>query len=126
MADYIFNIYLNTDKGEFSEDYSLSEYTYNLPPFYFVLNEYVSAKAVIDILNSTFSCTGTNTYFAQTTLAGISVSTFDPALEVYYAVPQSYMRMDSKALVKGTSVKYSDITDSLYAFLYAIGVFDYA
>jgi hypothetical protein len=126
MADYIFNIYLHTSRGEFSEDYSLSEYSFNLPPFYFTLNEFVSAKASIDIIDSSFSCTGTNTYYAASNLFGLSQSECDPWVSTIYSPTMVYVNPDSKATVIATSVKYADIHDSVYGNSHAIGTFDYA
>jgi hypothetical protein len=123
MADYIFNIYLHTSRGEFSEDYSLSEYSFNLPPFYFTLNEFVSAKASIDIIDSSLSCTGTNTYYASSALFGLSQSECEFRVSALYSPTTIYVHPDSKALLIAASVKYVDITDSVYANSHAIGTF---
>jgi hypothetical protein len=123
MADYIFNIYLHTNRGEFSEDYSLSEYSFNLPPFYFTLNEFVSAKASIDIVDSSLSCTGTNTYYASSALFGLSQSECEPRISTIHLPTTIYAHPDSKAVLIVSSVKYVDITDSVYANSHAIGTF---
>lgn len=124
MGDYIFNVYLHTDKGEFNHDYSLSEYFFNLPPFYFILNEYISAKAEINIDNSMLMCTGTNIYYQKATLSGGSIEICDAAKTIYHSYSVVYMQADSKALLEANSVKYVDIRDTVFARCYAVAVFD--
>jgi hypothetical protein len=123
MPDYIFNVYFHTSRGEFSLDYSLSEYSFNLPPFYFTLNEFVSAKASIDILDSTLSCVGTSTYYAATEIYGLSQSECEPYISIFYSPATVYIHEDSKATMIVSSVKYVDIMDSVYANSHAIGTF---
>lgn len=127
MADYIFNVYLHTDRGEFSKDYSLSEYTYNLPPFYFSLNEYVSAKATIDILNSVFSCSGASIYNLTAFLKGGSAQTSDIS-KTMYNTPQSAtpISMTSEALVQINTIKYTIINDKMFVSSKALASFNYA
>jgi hypothetical protein len=114
MADYIFNVYLHTDRGEFNKDYSLSEYSFNLPSFYFALNEYVSAKAEINILNSNFLCSGASIYYGRAILAGESMIICDATKATYYSVDVIFTWADSKALVIAKSIGYYDILDTIY------------
>jgi hypothetical protein len=120
MADYIFNVYLHTDRGEFSEDYSLSEYSFNLPPFYFSLNEFVSAKANIEIGNSILSCRGSNIYNAAARMGGSSAQETMALLSSNNSPTVISMTMNSKALVSAGSVNYSSITDIVWVICYGI------
>jgi hypothetical protein len=122
MADYIFNVYLNTDRGEFSVDYSLSEYIYNLPSFYFALNEYVSAKAEINILNSSFLCIGASIYNATASLKTASTQTSILGKTATYT-PMVYIAMNSEALVEVSSIRYCIINGKIWLRAYVIAVF---
>jgi hypothetical protein len=124
MADYIFNVYLYTDRGEFSTDYSLTEYNFNLPSFYFTQNEFVSPKADIEIGNSILSCRGANIYNALATLGGLSTEETLAVLSTYNTPTGITMTMTSKALVPGSSVKYPSITDTVWVICYGIINFD--
>jgi hypothetical protein len=123
MADYIFNIYLHTDKGEFSDDYSLSEYTFSLPPFYFSPNEFVSARATVEATNSILSCRGSNIFNAQANLGGLSMQETLAVLSTYVNASGTYMTMGSKALVPATAVRYTDILGT--AWLICCGIYHY-
>jgi hypothetical protein len=118
MADYIFNVFLHTDKVELK-----SEYFYNLPPFYFSQNEFVSAKAEISVVDSLLSCRGANIYNATTAIGGTST-------EVCYALLTMYnsalivAAMNSKALAIASAIEYSTMTDVVYSRTYGLAHFD--
>jgi|WetSurSiteA1Bulk_404760.scaffolds.fasta_scaffold00605_11 hypothetical protein len=124
MADYRFNVYLHTDRGEFSEDYSMSEYFYTLPSFYFTRNEFVSSKAEINIINSTLSCTGANIFNARASLIGLSGAYVPVVKSNYNNISAILGIMNSKALVPTSSVEYSDVEDYVYVVCYGIPSFD--
>lgn len=109
MTDYIFNIYFHTDMVELKSDY-----TSNLPPFYFVLNEFVDAKAEINVINTALSCKGANIYNAITTLLGGSQEICIPTKSTSYTATGISIQQNSEATVYGGSVIFKEITLEIY------------
>jgi len=120
MADYIFNVYLHTDMVELK-----SEYSTNLPSFYFTPNEFVSPNANINVVNSYISCAGANVYNAVTTLIGGSEEICIATKSMYNST-LVYMRANSQALVPASSIKYSIVYDIVYLLCYTVPLSDYA
>lgn len=124
MADYIFNVYLHTDKIKLSnDDIPPSEYTSDLPGFYFTRNEFVSAKIEISIPNSILTCSGASIYNGRANLGGTSGEETLGTLSTFNTLSQINAVMGSKALVPASAVQYSDITDIVW--LICCGIYRY-
>jgi hypothetical protein len=116
MADYIFKVYLHTDKVRLSNgDIPTSEYTFILPSFYFTLNEYVSAKAEINISNSLLSCRGANTYNAVGAIGGLGSETCNAIVSGNNIISTIYAYLSSKALAQASEIQYTTINDFVEA-----------
>lgn len=108
MADYIFKVYLHTDKVKLPNgDVPPSEYTFILPSFYFTLNEYVSAKATINIPDSFLSCRGGNTYNALAVIGGLGSENCYVHVTTNNIADMVTALMNSKALAQAGKVQYS-------------------
>ncbi len=124
MADYIFNVYLHTDRTEFNVNYPLSDYTSDLPGFYFTRNEFVSPKAQVEIPYSILSCRGANVSNMIGAMEGHSEQETIVTLSTSNTLSAINATMGSKALVPASSIKYADITDIIYVICCGIYHFD--
>lgn len=115
MADYIFNIYFNTSGSK-----PKSEYAFSLPSFYFTTNEYVDAKAEANIVDSSLSCRGANSYYATITLTAGSEEYCKPTKSTYYNMTTIYTQPYSKAYVVAGDVKYSTMKCTVWLYTIAI------
>lgn len=113
MANYIFNVYLHTDMVELK-----SEYFYNLPPFYFAQNEYVSTRANIST-TSTLTARGATIFNLEARIEAESRQTCQVYKSIYYSAMIT-ANMDTTGFVQGSSIKYTDITCWVWLNSYAI------
>jgi hypothetical protein len=122
MADYIFKVYLHTDRANFNVAYSLSDYTFYLPSFYFTRNEFVSPKADINILNSILDCSGANVYHGAVTLGGASREYTPVDKRNIYNILGVSSSAFSDAIAIGNPIAYSYISCAPYTYTSASAV----
>jgi hypothetical protein len=120
MADYIFNVFLHTDRVELK-----SEYISNLPSFYFAVNEFVSIRADINIPNSVLSCSGANIYNAVALIGGRSQTECPAILTLANIVLGISIGLESEAIVAasvtGTGGGTFGLIDNIYLSSYSVG-----
>lgn len=109
MTDYVFNIYFHTDMVELKSDY-----TTNLPPFYFALNEFVSPKAEINVINNVLSCKGANIFNGETTLLAGSQEKCIAYKATSNTITGISIIQDSTADVHAGSLVFTEITLEIY------------